>query len=302
MALTRSSLPSMLEPGLNTIFDQMYGEYANEYQQVFDVDTSKKAFEEDTLIYGLGALQEKGEGAGVAYDEGGEAWTSRYVHKTYALAFSVTEEAIEDNLYFEVSSKYTKYLARSVNHTKDIEAALILNRAFNSSYTGGDGKELCATDHPLAGGGTHSNELTTPADLSEASIEQMLIDIRNADDDRGIPAALTGQKLIIPAELMFVATRLLESMHRPGTQDNDVNAIQAMGMLPDGFCVITRLTDTDAWFIKTNAMDGLRWFDRVEVSRKGEGDFETGNWRYKTRTRFSVGWTDWRAIWGSPGA
>jgi len=302
MAVTRSSLPGLLEPGLNTVFDQMYGEYINEYSQVFDVSSSKKAFEEDTLVYGLGAAQEKGEGAGVSYDEGGEAWTSRYVHKTYALAFSVTEEAIEDNLYMEVSSKYTKYLARSVNHTKEIEGALILNRAFNSFYLGGDGVELCSRLHPLAGGGTHANELATPADLSEASIEQMLIDIRNATDDRGIPAAFNGQKLVIPPELMFVATRIMETMYRPGTQDNDVNALKSMGMIPQGFCVITRLTDSDAWFIKTDAMDGLRWFDRVAVSRKGEGDFETGNWRYKTRCRFSVGWTDWRAIWGSPGA
>lgn len=302
MPMNRAQFAKQLEPGLNTLFGLEYKQYPEQWAAVFGRETSEKAFEEDTLLTGFGTAPTKAEGAAVSYDSSSEAWTARYVHETIALAFAITEEAEEDGLYGSIAKKYTKALARSMAHTKEVKAANILNNGFSSSYTGGDGKELFATDHPIQGGGTQQNELTTAADLNETSLEDVLILISEMKDDREIPIAARGMCLVIPPALQFTAERLLASNLRPGTGDNDVNAMRSMGMLPDGMCVMQRLTDADAWFVKTDVPDGLKYFERVAMKTGMEGDFETGNVRYKCRERYSFGWTDWRGMFASPGA
>ena len=301
MAISRSQLVKELEPGLNALFGLEYKRYENEHAQIFDSENSDRAFEEEVMLSGFGNAQVKGEGQGVSYDQAQETFTARYTHETIALAFAITEEAIEDNLYDRLASRYTKALARSMANTKQVKAANVLNNAFNSSYAGGDAKELCATDHPTLAG-TFSNELGTSADLNETSLEQSLIDIAAFTDERGLKVAARGMKLIIPSELQFTAERLMKSSGRVGTADNDINAIVNMGMIPQGYVVNHYLTDTDAFFIKTDVPNGMKMFVRSPISTKMEGDFDTGNVRYKARERYSFGWSDPRGIFGSPGA
>ena len=301
MAISRSQLVKELEPGLNALFGLEYNRYENQHTEIFDTETSDRAFEEEVMLSGFGSAQVKPEGGSVNFDDATESFTARYTHETVALAFAITEEAVEDNLYDKISSRYTKALARSMSNAKQVKAANVLNNAFNSSFTGGDGKELCATDHPTTGG-TVSNELATAADLNETSLEQALIDIAGITDDRGLKVALNGSKLIIPVNLQFTAERLMKSNQRVGTSDNDINAVGSMGMIPQGYVVNNYLTDTDAFFIKTDAPNGLKHFQRAAIQTKREGDFETGNVKYKARERYSFGFSDFRGIFGSPGA
>lgn len=300
MAISRSQLVKELEPGLNALFGMEYTGYEQEHKEIYDTETSDRAFEEEVMLSGFGEAPVKTEGAGVSYDNAQEVYTSRYTHETIALAFSLTEEAVEDNLYASLSARYTKALARSMATTKQIKAAAVLNGAFTSSI-GGDGKPLCATDHPTLSGPNLRNELSTPADLSETSLEQSLIDIAAFTDERGLKIAIRGLKLIIPKELQFTADRILKSTLRVGTADNDINAIKNMGMIPQGYSVNHYLTDPDAFFIKTDAPNGMKMFERVAFKTGFEGDFDTGNVRYKARERYSFGYSDPRGIFGSPG-
>ena len=290
-----------LEPGLNALFGLEYDRYENQDKEIFDSESSDRAFEEEVMLGGFANAAVKPEGQGVTYEDAQETYTARYTNETIALAFALTEEAVEDNLYDKLSTRYTKALARSMANTKQVKAANILNRAFNGSYLGGDNKELCATDHPTLSG-DQKNELSTAADLNETSLEQMLIDIADMKDERGLKIALRGMKMIIPVNLQFVAERLMKSAGRVGTADNDINAIKSMGMVPEGYVVNNFLTDTDAFFIKTDAPNGLKHFVRAPIRTAMEGDFDTGNVRYKARERYSFGWSDWRGIFGSPGA
>ena len=302
MAIARSQLLKELEPGLNALFGLEYDRYDNEHAEIYETESSDRAFEEEVMLSGFGAAPVKGEGSAVSFDIANESFTARYTHETIALAFAITEEAVEDNLYDRLSSRYTRALARSMSNTKQVKAAAVLNNAFDSTVTYGDGKELCATDHPTNGGGNFRNELSTAADLNETSLEQSLIDIAAFIDERGLKIALQGRKLIIPSALQFVAERLMASNLRPGTADNDVNAVRNMGMLPDGYVVNHFLTDTDAFFIKTDAPNGFKHFERSAVKTSMEGDFDTGNVRYKARERYSFGVSDPRCVFGSPGA
>ena len=286
MAITRSQLLKELEPGLNALFGLEYDRYDNQHAEIYETETSDRAFEEEVMLAGFGQAPVKGEGAAVTFDTANESFTARYTHETIALAFAITEEAVEDNLYDRLSSRYTRALARSMANTKQVKAAAVLNNAFDSSVTYGDGKELCATD----------------PDLNETSLEQSLIDIAAFIDERGLKIALQGRKLIIPSALQFVAERLMASNLRPGTSDNDVNAMRNMGMLPDGYVVNNFLTDTDAFFIKTDAPNGFKHFERAAIKTSMEGDFDTGNVRYKARERYSFGVSDPRCVFGSPGA
>jgi hypothetical protein len=302
MAISRSQLVKELEPGLNALFGLEYSRYENEHAEIFITETSDRAFEEEVMLTGFSGAEVKQEGAPVVFDQASEAYTSRYTHETIALAFAITEEAIEDNLYDRLASRYTRALARSMANTKQVKAAAVLNNAFNSAFTGGDGKELIATDHPLANGGTFSNELATPADLNDTSFEQSLIDIAAFVDERGLRIAIQGRKLIIPKELQFTAERLMKTPLRVGTADNDINAIKNMGMIPEGYRVNHFLTDTDAYFIMTDAPNGLKHFVRSPIKTAIEGDFDTGNVRFKARERYVFGFSDPRGIFGSPGA
>lgn len=301
MAMNRSQFAKQLEPGLNALFGLEYKQYPEQWKEIFAKETSQKAFEEDVLMEGFGAAPVKGEGSAISYDDAAESWTSRYNHETIALAFSITEEAEEDGLYGSLAKKYVKALARSMAHTKEIKGANVLNNGFDSNYTGGDGVELFSNSHGTRSG-NQSNILATAADLSETSLEQMLIQISETKDDRGIPVAMQGMKLIIPTALVFTAERLLQSNLRTGTADNDINALKSGGFLPEGSAVNQRLTDPDAWFIKTDCPDGLKHFERRAMKKGMEGDFETGNVRYKASERYSFGWTDWRGMFGTPGA
>ena len=302
MAINRAQLVKELVPGLHALFGLEYERYNNEHEDIFDTETSERAFEEEVMLSGFGEAPTKGEGAAVVYDTAQESWTSRFTHETVALAFALTEEAIEDNLYDTLSSRYTRALARSMQTTKQVKAANVLNNAFSSSYVGGDGKELCATDHPTVANVDLRNELATAADLNETSLEQALIDIADFKDERNLKVNAQAKKLIIPPALQFVADRLMETPGRVSTSDNDINAIRNMGMISEGYVVNHYLTDTDAFFIKTDVPNGLKHFVRTPVSTSMEGDFETGNVRYKARERYSFGWSDWRGIFGSPGA
>ena len=301
MAITRGQLVKELEPGLNALFGLEYNRYDNEHAEIYDVETSDRAFEEEVMLSGFGNAAVKAEGQGVTFDSANETFTARYTNETIALAFSITEEAIEDNLYDRLASRYTKALARSMSNTKQVKAANVLNNAFDSSFAGGDGKELCATDHPIVAG-TFRNELSTASDLNETSLEQSLIDIAALTDERGLKIAARGVKMIIPSELQFTAERLMKSAGRTGTADNDINAVGSMGMIPQGYTVNHFLTDTDAFFIKTDVPNGLKMFVRSPVKTAMEGDFTTGNVRYKARERYSFGFSDPRGIFGSPGA
>jgi len=301
MAISRGQLVKELEPGLNALFGLEYNNYANEHAEIFDTENSDRAFEEEVMLSGFANAPIKAEGTSISFDSAQETFTARYTHETLALAFAITEEAIEDNLYDRLASRYTKALARSMANTKQVKAANVLNNAFSSSAAGGDGKELCATDHPSTGGNIR-NELSTASDLNETSLEQALIDISLLTDDRGLKIALNGRKLIIPVQLQFVAERLMKSNLRTATSDNDINAIGSMGMLPEGYVVNNYLTDTDAFFIKTDAPNGMKMFQRSPITTKMEGDFETGNVKYKARERYSFGFSDFRGIFGSPGA
>ena len=301
MAISRSQLVKELEPGLNALFGLEYKRYENQHAEIFDTENSDRAFEEEVMLSGFANAQVKPEGSGVTFDNAQETFTARYTHETIALAFSITEEAIEDNLYDRLASRYTKALARSMANTKQVKAANVLNNAFSSSFAGGDGKELCATDHPTIAG-TFKNELSTSADLNETSLEQSLIDIAALTDERGLKIAARGVKMIIPSELQFTAERLMKSQGRTGTADNDINAVVSMGMIPQGYVVNNYLTDTDAFFIKTDVPNGLKMFVRSPIKTAMEGDFDTGNVRYKARERYSFGFSDPRGIFGSPGA
>ena len=302
MAISRAQLVKELEPGLNALFGLEYKRYENEASQIFDNESSDRAFEEEVMLSGFGTADVKPEGSGVSYDEAQETYTARYTHETVALAFALTEEAIEDNLYDRISSRYTKALARSMATSKQVKGANVLINAFAASgYNGGDGESLCGNAHPTLNG-NQSNIPSTAADLSETSLEQALIDIAGLTDDRGLKIALNGTKMIIPVNLQFTAERLMKSGQRVGTGDNDINAVGSMGMIPQGYVVNNYLTDTDAFFIKTDAPNGLKHFQRAAISTKMEGDFETGNVKYKARERYSFGWSDWRGIFGSPGA
>jgi hypothetical protein len=302
MAISRSQMVKELLPGLNALFGMEYGRYGEEHKEIFETENSDRSFEEEVKLSGFSAAPVKSEGAAIQYDAAQEAFTSRYNHETIALGFSITEEAVEDNLYDSLSSRYTKALARAMAYTKQIKAASVLNNAFNSSYKGGDGVELCSTAHPLVSGGTNSNEPSVAADLNETSLEAAVIQIGGWTDERGLLIAAKPKKLIIPRDLMFVATRLLETQGRVGTADNDVNAIATNGAIPGGYAVNNFLTDADAWFLTTDIPNGLKHFVRTPMTTKMEGDFDTGNVRYKARERYSFGWSDALGIFGSPGA
>ena len=301
MAISRAQLVKELEPGLNALFGLEYKNYANEHSQIFDTENSDRAFEEEVMLSGFGNAGVKPEGSSVNYDAATETFTARYTHETLALAFSITEEAIEDNLYDRLASRYTKALARSMANAKQVKAANVLNRGFNSSYTGGDGLELFSTAHVIVSG-TEQNELSTAADLNETSLEQAMIDIAALTDERGLKIAAQGRKMIVPSALQFTAERLLKSVGRTGTADNDISAVVSMNVIPQGYVVNHYLTATDAWFIKTDVPNGLKHFVRAPIKTAMEGDFETGNVRYKARERYSFGWSDWRGVFGSPGA
>tara|TARA_Y100000593_G_scaffold22481_1_gene44800 strand:- start:1246 stop:2154 length:909 start_codon:yes stop_codon:yes gene_type:complete len=302
MAISRAQLVKELEPGLNALFGLEYKRYEDEAAQIFDNESSDRAFEEEVMLSGFGTADVKPEGSGVQYDDAQETYTARYTHETVALAFALTEEAIEDNLYDRISSRYTKALARSMATSKQVKGANVLINAFAASgYNGGDGESLCGNAHPTLNG-NQSNVPSTAADLSETSLEQALIDIAGYQDERGLKIAAQGQKMIIPKELQFTAERIMKSQGRVGTADNDINAIKAMGMVPQGYTVNHYLTDTDAWFIKTDVPNGMKHFVRAPLKTAMEGDFDTGNVRYKARERYSFGWSDWRGIYGNQGA
>ena len=300
MAISRSQLVKELEPGLNALFGLEYNRYENQHAEIFMSETSDRAFEEEVMLSGFASAPTKQEGAGVVFDQAGETFTARYTHETIALAFAITEEAIEDNLYDRLAARYTRALARSMSNTKQVKAASVLNNAQKATgYNGGDGVSLINSSHPLATGGTFSNVLATAADLNETSLEQSLIDIASFVDERGLKIALSGRKMIIPKELQFTAERLMKSPQRVGTADNDINAIVNMGMIPEGYRVNNFLTDTDSFFIMTDAPNGFKHFVRSPVKTAMEGDFDTGNVRFKARERYSFGWSDPRCIFGN---
>ena len=299
MAISRSQLVKELEPGLNALFGLEYNRYENQHAEIYITETSDRAFEEEVMLSGFASAPVKQEGAGVVFDQAGETFTARYTHDTVALAFAITEEAIEDNLYDRLAARYTRALARSMSNTKQVKAANVLNNAQNTAFTGGDGKTLINSAHPLATGGTFSNVLATAADLNETSLEQSLIDIAGFVDERGLKIAAQGVKMIIPKELQFTAERLMKSPQRTATADNDINAIASMGMVPQGYRVNNFLTDTDAFFLLTDVPNGLKHFVRSPIKTAMEGDFDTGNVRFKARERYSFGFSDPRAIFGN---
>jgi hypothetical protein len=305
MAISRAQLAKELEPGLNSLFGMEYDQYNQEYSEIFSIEDSQKAFEEEVLIIGFGSAPTKTEGGGVDFDNATESYTARYTHDTIALAFALTEEAVEDNLYDSLGKRYTKALARSMGNTKEVKGANVLNNAFSSSYTGGDGVSLINTSHPLAGGGSAANRATTMADLNETSLEDALIDISTFTDDRGLTISVQSSKLVVPPQLTFIADRILNSPLRSGTADNDINAIKNTGVLSGGYSVNHYLTDPDAFFILTSVTDqgdGLKMFQRSGMETSMEPEFSTGNIRYKARERYSFGFSDWRGIYGSQGA
>ena len=300
MAISRAQLVKELVPGLNALFGLEYNRYENQHAEIFPSETSDRAFEEEVMLSGFASAPVKQEGAGVVFDQAGETFTARYSHETIALAFSITEEAIEDNLYDRLAARYTRALARSMSNTKQVKAASVLNNAQQAAgFNGGDGVSLINNAHPLATGGTFSNVLAVAADLNETSLEQSLIDIAGFVDERGLKIALSGRKMIIPKELQFTAERLMKSPQRVGTADNDINAIVNMGMIPEGYRVNNFLADTDAFFIMTDTPNGFKHFIRSPIKTAMEGDFDTGNVRFKARERYSFGWSDPRAVFGN---
>ena len=299
MAISRSQLVKELEPGLNALFGLEYKRYENQHAEIYTTETSDRAFEEEVMLAGFASAPTKQEGAGVVFDQANETFTARYNHETIALAFAITEEAIEDNLYDRLAARYTRALARSMANTKQVKAANVLNNAQNTAFTGGDGKTLINSAHPLSTGGTFSNVLSTAADLNETSLEQSLIDIQAFVDERGLKIASQGVKMIIPKELQFTAERLMKSPQRTATADNDINAIASMGMVPQGYRVNNFLTDTDSFFLLTDVPNGLKMFVRSPIKTAMEGDFDTGNVRFKARERYSFGFSDPRCIFGN---
>ena len=302
MAISRAQLLKELLPGLNALFGLEYARYGEEHKEIYETETSERSFEEETKLSGFSAAPVKNEGAPIAYDNGQEAWTARYNHETIAQGFSLTEEAIEDNLYDSLSARYTKALARSMAYTKQVKAAAVLNNGFTAGYNGGDGVPLFASNHPLVSGGTNSNIPTTPADLNETSLEAAVIQISLWTDERSLLIAAKPRKLIVPPALQFVATRLLETELRVGTNDNDINAIKNNGSIPEGYAINHFLTDTNAWFLTTDVPNGMKHFVRVPLQNSMDGDFDTGNVRYKSRERYSFGWSDPLGMYGSAGA
>jgi hypothetical protein len=298
MAISRAQLVKELEPGLNALFGLEYKQYANEWNEIFDTESSDRAFEEEVMLSGFGNASVKPEGQGIAFDDAQETFTARYTNETIALAFAITEEAIEDNLYDRLASRYTKALARSMASTKNIKGAAVLNNGFTAAYAGGDGKALFDTEHPTLAG-SFSNELTTPAELNETSLEEALINIAAFTDERGLKIAAQGVKMIIPSALQFTAERLMKSEGRTGTADNDINAIRSMGMVPQGYAVNHYLTAAKKWFVKTDVPNGMKHFERAPITTKMEGDFDTGNVRYKARERYVFGFSDPRGAFGS---
>jgi hypothetical protein len=302
MAISRSQLLKELLPGLNALFGLEYSKYGEEHKEIFETETSDRSFEEETKLSGFGAAPVKQEGGAIEYDAAQEAFTARYTHETVAMGFAITEEAIEDNLYDSLSARYTKALARAMAYSKQVKAASVLNNAFAAGTTYGDGKSLCATDHPLVSGGTNSNTPTVASDLNETSLEAAVIQIGQWTDERGLLIAAQPKKLIIPTNLQFVATRLLETEGRVGTADNDINALANNGSVSGGYAINHYLTDTDAWFLTTDIPNGLKHFVRAKMATSMDADFDTGNSRYKARERYSFGVSDPLAIFGSPGA
>jgi hypothetical protein len=302
MAISRAQLLKELLPGLNALFGLEYAKYGEEAAEIFETESSDRSFEEETKLSGFGAAPVKNEGAAIAYDNAQEAYTARYNHETISMGFSVTEEAIEDNLYDSLSARYTKALARAMAYTKQVKGAAILNNAFDSDFTYGDGVELCSTAHPLVSGGTNSNEPATGADLNETSLEAAVIQIAGWTDERGLLIAAKPRKLVVPSDLQFVATRLLDTELRVNTSDNDINALRHNGSIPEGYTVNHYLTDTNAWFLLTDVPNGLKHFVRTPMQTSMDADFDTGNSRYKARERYSFGVSDPLGIFGSPGA
>jgi hypothetical protein len=302
MAISRAQLLKELLPGLNALFGLEYKKYGEEHKEIFEQETSERSFEEETKLSGFSAAPVKNEGSAISYDNAQEAWTARYTHETIAMGFSLTEEAMEDNLYDSLSTRYTKALARAMAYTKQVKAAAILNNAFTGGPTYGDGVVLCSTAHPLVSGGTNSNTPATPADLNETSLEAAVIQIAAWTDERGLLIAAKPRKLITPPALMFVAERLLTTELRVGTNDNDVNALKSMGSIPEGYAVNHYLTDPNAWFLMTDVPNGLKHFVRTPLQNSMDADFDTGNARYKSRERYSFGVSDPLGIFGSPGA
>jgi hypothetical protein len=304
MAISRAQLLKELLPGLNALFGMEYAKYGEEHAEIFETESSDRSFEEETKLSGFGAAPVKNEGAAIAYDNAQEAFTARYTHETIAMGFSITEEAVEDNLYDSLSTRYTKALARAMAYTKQVKAAAILNTGFTGAGnpTYGDGQVLFSTAHPLVSGGTNSNRPTTAADLNETSLEAAVIQIAAWTDERGLLIAAKPSKLIVPPSLMFVATRLLETELRVGTADNDLNALKTNGSIPGGYAVNHYLTDTNAWFLMTDVPNGLKHFVRTPMQTSMDADFDTGNARYKARERYSFGVSDALGIFGSPGA
>jgi hypothetical protein len=302
MAISRAQLLKELLPGLNALFGLEYARYGEEHKEIYETETSERSFEEETKLSGFSAAPVKNEGSAIRYDNGQEAWTARYNHETIAMGFSLTEEAIEDNLYDSLSARYTKALARSMAYTKQVKAAAVLNNGFSSSYTGGDGVSLFSASHPLVSGGTNSNVPSTPADLNETSLEAAVIQISLWTDERSLLIAAKPRKLVVPPALQFVATRLLETELRVGTNDNDINALKNNGSIPEGYAINHFLTDTNAWFLTTDVPNGMKHFERTPLQNSMDGDFDTGNVRYKARERYSFGWSDPLGMYGSAGA
>ena len=302
MAISRAQLLKELLPGLNALFGLEYKKYEDEHAEIYETENSERSFEEEVKLSGFGAAPVKNEGSAISYDNAQESFTARYNHETIALGFSLTEEAIEDNLYDSLSSRYTKALARAMAYTKQTKAAAILNNGFDTDYAGGDGQPLFSASHPLVSGGTNSNIPTTAADLNETSLEAAVIQIAAWTDERGLLIAAKPRKLVVPPSLMFVATRLLETELRVSTADNDINALKSNGSIPEGYTVNHFLTDTDAWFLTTDVPNGLKHFVRTPMQNSMDGDFDTGNVRYKARERYSFGWSDPLGMYGSEGA
>jgi len=302
MAISRAQLLKELLPGLNALFGLEYARYGEEHKEIYETETSERSFEEETKLSGFSAAPVKNEGSAIRYDNGQEAWTARYNHETIALGFSLTEEAIEDNLYDSLSARYTKALARAMSYTKQVKAAAVINNGFSSSYPGGDGVALFSTAHPLVSGGTNSNTPSTQADLNETSLENAVIQIAAWTDERDLLIAAKPRKLIVPSALQFVATRLLETSLRVGTNDNDINALKNNGSIPEGYTINHFLTDTNGWYLTTDVPNGMKHFVRTPLSNSMDGDFDTGNVRYKSRERYSFGWSDPLGMFGSQGA
>jgi len=302
MAISRSQLLKELLPGLNALFGLEYNRYGEEHKEIYDIESSERSFEEETKLSGFAAAAVKPEGSAIQYDNAQEAWTARYNHETIALGFSLTQEALEDNLYDSLSARYTKALARAMSYTKQVKAAAVLNNGFSAGVTGGDGQALFSSAHPLVSGGTNANQPTTAADLNETSLEAAVIQIAGWTDERGLLLAAKPKKLVLPPALQFVATRLLKTENRVGTADNDINAIKSNGVIPGGYTVNHFLTDSNAWMLTTDVPNGLKMFVRAPISNDMQGDFETGNVRYRSRERYSFGYSDPLGMYGSAGA